>query len=62
VRLAAKLRLGIGLGGGLGFGSIPDVLAEAPAAESVAVGRAALSRALLVGLDRALRDLLSQVQ
>ena len=62
VRLAAKLRLGIGLGGGLGFRSIPDVLAEAPAAEHIAVGRAALSRALLVGLDRALRDLLTQVQ
>jgi pyridoxine 5'-phosphate synthase PdxJ len=29
----------------------------APAAGRVAIGRAALTRALLVGLDRALRDL-----
>lgn len=61
VKLAAKLRLSIGLGGGLGYRNLPDVLAAAPAAESVAVGRAAVARALLVGLDRALRDLRSLV-
>lgn len=59
VRLAAKLRMSIGLGGGLGFRTLADVLDAAPAAERIAVGRAALSRALLVGLDRALRDLLA---
>jgi pyridoxine 5-phosphate synthase len=57
VRLASKLRLGIGLGGGLGYHSLPAVLEACPAAEWVAVGRSALARALLVGLDRALRDL-----
>jgi pyridoxine 5-phosphate synthase len=57
VRLASKLRLGIGLGGGLGYRTLPEVLETCPAAEWVAVGRAALARALLVGLDRALRDL-----
>jgi pyridoxine 5-phosphate synthase len=57
VRLASKLRLTIGLGGGLGYRTLPEVLAAAPAVERVAVGRAALARALLVGLDRALRDL-----
>jgi pyridoxine 5-phosphate synthase len=57
VRLAAKLRMTIGLGGGLGYRRLRESLEAAPAAERVAVGRAALSRAVLVGLDRALRDL-----
>jgi pyridoxine 5-phosphate synthase len=57
VRLASKLRLGVGLGGALGFGTVRDALDAAPATEWVAVGRAAVARALLVGLDRALRDL-----
>jgi pyridoxine 5-phosphate synthase len=57
VRLAAKLRLAIGLGGGLGYRTLREVLEAAPAAERVVVGRAALARAMLVGLDRALRDL-----
>ncbi len=56
-RLAAKLRLGVGLGGGLGYRSLRELVQAAPAAQSVAVGRAAVARALLVGLDRALRDL-----
>ena len=57
VRLAAKLRLAIGLCGGLGYRTLREVLDVAPAAERVVVGRAALARAMLVGLDRALRDL-----
>jgi len=57
VRLASKLRLGIGVGGGLGFRSIGEVLASSPPLESVAVGRAAVARAMLVGMDRAVRDL-----
>lgn len=57
VKLASKLHLGIGIGGGLGYRSLPELLEACPAVESVAVGRAALGRALLVGLDRALRDL-----
>jgi pyridoxine 5-phosphate synthase len=56
-RLASKLRLSIGLGGGLGFRTLRELLEAAPAAERVAMGRAALTRAVLVGLDRALRDL-----
>jgi pyridoxine 5-phosphate synthase len=56
-RLAAKLGLGLGLTGGLGYRSLPEVIQAAPAADRVAVGRAALTRAVLVGLDRALRDL-----
>jgi pyridoxine 5-phosphate synthase len=56
-RLAAKLQLGLGVGGGLGYRTLPEVIQAAPAAERVAVGRAAVSRSVLVGLDRALRDL-----
>lgn len=56
-RLAAKLGLGLGLSGGLGYRTLPEVIEAAPAAERVAVGRAALTRSVLVGLDRALRDL-----
>jgi pyridoxine 5-phosphate synthase len=56
-RLAAKLGIEVGVAGGLGYRSLREVLDAAPAAERVAVGRAALARALLVGLDQALRDL-----
>jgi pyridoxine 5-phosphate synthase len=56
-RLASKLQLGLGLNGGLGYRTLPEVIQAAPAAERVAVGRAALTRSMLVGLDRALRDL-----
>jgi pyridoxine 5-phosphate synthase len=62
VRLAAKLRLRIAIGGGLGYVTAPEVLDHVPATEIVAVGRAAISRALLVGLDRAVRDLRAAVQ
>jgi pyridoxine 5-phosphate synthase len=57
VRLGSKLRLGVGLGGALGFATIREALDAAPAAEWVAIGRAAVARSVLVGLDRALRDL-----
>jgi len=56
-RLAAKLRLELGVGGSLGYRTLRAVIEAAPAVERVAVGRAALARAVLVGLDRALRDL-----
>lgn len=56
VRLASKLRMEIGVGGGLGFHSVREVLGSAPAADRVVAGREILLRAVLVGLDRALRD------
>lgn len=62
VRLASKLQLEIGVGGGLSYRNLEEVLSACPAAEWVAVGRAALSRSLLVGLDRALRDLRARVE
>jgi len=55
-RLAAKLRLSVGIGGGLGMRDLATVLAAAPGIERVAVGRSLISRAILVGLDRAVRD------
>ena len=62
VRLAAKLRMRIGICGGLGYRGLPDLLDCVPAAEGIAVGRAAVARSLLVGMDRALRDLLVLVR
>jgi pyridoxine 5-phosphate synthase len=56
-RLAAKLRLEVGLGGRLEEQSLGAVLEAAPIATSVAVGRAFVRRAALVGVDRATRDL-----
>ena len=58
-RLASKLRLGLGLGGGIGYRSAAELVTAAPSADRVAVGRAALTRSVLVGLDQALRDLRS---
>jgi pyridoxine 5-phosphate synthase len=55
-RLAAKLRLSVGIGGRLGLRDLPVVLAAAPAVQGVAVGRSLISRAVLVGLDRAVHD------
>jgi pyridoxine 5-phosphate synthase len=62
VRLAAKLQLRIGVGGGLGYRTLHEVIDGAPAVEWIAVGRAAIARSLLVGLDRALRDLRRAIQ
>jgi len=56
-RLAAKLRLEVGLGGHLDEHSLGPVLEAAPSATSVAIGRAFVRRAALVGIDRATRDL-----
>jgi len=60
-RLAAKLRLGVTLSGGLGFRNLDGLLACVPAAERICVGRAFAARSLLVGVDRAVRDLRSRV-
>lgn len=60
-RLAAKLRLGLVLGGGLGYRILPELLGAVAAAERVTVGRACLARATLVGLDRAVRDMCALV-
>lgn len=55
-RLASKLRMGIALAGGLDDRNLREVIDAAPSAERVVLGRALARRALLVGLDRAVRD------
>jgi len=56
-RLASKLRMHVTAGGGLGYRSLAEVVETAPSLSSLSVGRAAVARSVLVGLDRALRDL-----
>ena len=60
-RLAVKLRLSVGLAGALGFRSLAWLPSGAPGIERVCVGRAFAARALLVGVDRAVRDLRAAV-
>lgn len=55
-RLASKLRLGIAIGGGLDDRNVGEVLEAAPSADRWIFGRGLAQRALLVGLDRAVRD------
>ena len=56
VRLATKLRMQIAVAGGIDDRNVGEVLASAPSAGRVVFGHALARRALLVGLDRALRD------
>lgn len=56
-RLAAKLRLHVGVGGWLDERSAARVLEAAPVSEWLAAGRAWAARCLLVGVDTATRDL-----
>jgi pyridoxine 5-phosphate synthase len=56
-RLAAKLRLEVGVSGALGLRDLPAVITAAPVVERVCVGRAFVARALLLGIERAVRDL-----
>ena len=60
-RIAAKLRMSVGLGGGLDFANVGEIQAVAPVARTLTVGRALLGRAMLVGIDRAVRDFRSQL-
>ena len=60
-RLAAKLRLAVRAGGALDARRVRAVIGAAPVVEGVAVGRELAARALLVGLDRAVRDLRAEL-
>ncbi len=60
-RLAAKLRMSLSVGGGLDLRSASEVLGAVPMAERVAVGRAFVSRAALLGIERAVRDLRERI-
>lgn len=55
-RLASKLRMGIALAGGLDDRNLRELVDAAPSADRVVLGRGLARRALLVGLDRAVRD------
>ncbi len=55
-RLASKLRVSAGVGGGLDLASLAPVLEAAPSLEWVSAGRGLVERALLSGLERAVRD------
>lgn len=55
-RLAAKLRMSAGVGGGLELETLARALEAAPSLEWASTGRGLTERALLVGLDRAVRD------
>jgi pyridoxine 5-phosphate synthase len=54
-RLAAKLRLEVGVAGALGLRDLAGLLAAAPVVERVTVGRAFVARAQLVGIERAVK-------
>lgn len=56
-RLAAKLRMTVGVGGRLRVRDLPDVLERAPVVARATVGRAFVRRALLVGVERTVSDL-----
>jgi hypothetical protein len=46
----------VGVAGSLGLRDLAGVLAAAPVAERVCVGRAFVARAQLLGVERAVRD------
>lgn len=55
-RLASKLRMSFAVAGGLDDRNMGDVLEAAPSAERVVFGRGLARRAMLIGLDRSIRD------
>lgn len=61
-RLAAKLRISVGIAGGLDYRSIVEVLRVVPSIEQVSVGRSLVARSLLVGIDRAARDMVDRIR
>ena len=61
-RLASKLRMQIAVGGGLGYRGVGEVIEHAPVVSSIAVGRSVFARALMVGLERAVRDLRARLR
>lgn len=60
-RLAAKLRLPVRAGGALDARRLRALIVAAPVVEGAAVGRELAARALLVGIERAVRDLRAEL-
>ncbi len=61
IRLAAKIGLGVNAGHGLNYGNIKKVAALG-GVEEFNIGHAIISRAVLVGLDRAVRDMVDLIK
>jgi len=61
-RLAGKLHVPVSLGGGLDGRTLGQFVERAPALARVVVGRALVARAVLVGMDRAVRDLRARLR
>ncbi len=57
VQLAAKLGLEVSLAGGLGYDNLAEAIRQLPLATRCCVGRAFVERTVLVGAERAVRDL-----
>jgi len=61
-RLAAKLHLPVSLGGGLDWRTLGEFVERVPALARVVVGRALVGRAVLVGMEQAVRDLRARLR
>lgn len=60
-RLAEKLGVALGVAGDLDDRVLPAILEAAPAVDRVVVGTAAVGRAVQIGIDRAVRDLVARI-
>jgi pyridoxine 5-phosphate synthase len=59
-KLAASLGLRVGAGHGLNYQNVPRI-ARIPAVEELNIGHSIISRAILVGMERAVRDMLALI-
>ncbi len=59
--VAAKLRLGVSAGHGLNYQNVRKI-AETPQIEELNIGHALVARAVMVGMERAVRDMLEMMR
>ena len=57
---ASKMELGVGVGHGVNFQNVAEI-AALPQIDDILVGQALISRALWIGLENAVRDMVAQV-
>jgi pyridoxine 5-phosphate synthase len=60
-RMAADLGLRVNAGHGLHYHNVADI-ASIPDIEDLAIGHSIIARAVFVGLDRAVRDMIALIQ
>jgi pyridoxine 5-phosphate synthase len=60
-KAAAKLGLGVGAGHGLSYENV-EAVAAVPEIEELNIGHAIVARAVLVGMDRAVREMLDRMR